>query len=139
MYTYCMETRGILGRLADNMTQVIAMGLLLAAAYGLWYIGAAGRAALWSGIWRTTVWVGLVAAIPWAARPFMKRLLETGTNWAGVAAVAVLVVADMIFARLLMTVWPDGFWTWVAALAAIAVAGTYNYLVLEYLAEQSGP
>jgi hypothetical protein len=37
-----------------------------------------------------------------------------------------------------MTGWPASFWGWGAALAALAVAGTYNYLVTEYLAEMSG-
>lgn len=138
MYTSVMETRGILGRLADNMAQILGLGLLLGLGFALWQIGADGRAALWSGIWRSIVWVVIVLAAPWGARPVMKRLMEAGTNWAGAGAVAALVLVDLIAAVLLMTVWPASFWAWVASLAALAIAGTYNYLVLEYLSEQTG-
>ena len=45
---------------------------------------------------------------------------------------------DLIAGRLLMQGWPSGGWGWTLSLAALALAGAYNYLVTEYLAEQTG-
>ncbi len=133
-----MERPGILGRVVDHMAHIVGTIVVLVAVFALWRMGESGRAALWSGIWRTIAWVVIVAGLPWALRPFMKRLMEQGTNWAGAAAVGGLVLADIVVACLLMTVWPASFWGWVAALAVLGAAGTYNYLVLEYLSEQTG-
>ena len=57
---------------------------------------------------------------------------------AGVVLLGVLTLVDAIVGLILMQGWPRGGWSWLAALAALAVAGLYNYLVAEYLAEKAG-
>ena len=37
-----------------------------------------------------------------------------------------------------LEVYPNGGWFWFACLAALSLAGTYNYLVTEYLSEMAG-
>jgi hypothetical protein len=136
-----METTGgggILGRLGEKVLGWVALGLLIFLGIAIWRAGPEWRAAMWSGIWRTTAWVVIAAALPWIARLFIRRIVEVGSNWAGVGLLAALLAINVIAGLLLMTGWPAGFWGWVAALAALAVAGTYNYLVTEYLAEMSG-
>jgi hypothetical protein len=135
-----METPGggILGRLSERMLGWVALGLLIFLGIAIWQAGPEWRAAMWSRIWRTAVWLAIVGAVPWSAKLYIGRILELGSNWAGVVLLAGLVVIDVIAALLLMTGWPVGFWGWFAGLAALAVAGTYNYLVTQYLAEMKG-
>jgi len=134
-----METpAGIFGRLAERVLGWIALALLLAAGWAIYQMPGATKAAIWSGLWRTVVWFGVAAAIPWSGRLFMRRVLEIGSNWAGLALLAALTAADLVAALVLMTGWPTGGWAWAAALLALAAAGTYNYLVTEYLAEAAG-
>ena len=133
-----METPGggILGRLGEKVLGYIALGLLVAGGAALWR-SPETAAAIWNGVWRTAVWLVIAAALPWITRLFVSRILEIGSNWAGVILLACLVLADAIAGVLLLSGWPSG-WGWVAALAALAVAGTYNYLVTEYLSQQAG-
>lgn len=135
-----METPGggMLGRLGERILGWIALALLVLVGVAIWRMGPAGRAALWSGIWRTGAWLVLAAGLPWAARLGMGRLLELGTNWAGVALLAALAAADALAGVVLMGGLPGSGWGWLAALAALAVAASYNYLVCEYLAERAG-
>jgi hypothetical protein len=129
---------GILGKLGDKILTMIALALVLLGAYALYRLGPEGRGALWAGIVNTIAWVVIAAAVPWSSKAFIRRLLATGTNWAGVAAIAAYTLVDLIAGRVLMGGWPASGWGWVAGLAALAVAGSYNYLVTEYVAEQAG-
>lgn len=134
-----METAsGILGRLGEKVLGWIALGLLVAIAIAIYQTPAATKAAIWAGIWRTCVWVAVVAVVPWSATLFISRIMEAGTNWAGVGLIAAVTVIDLVLGVLLLTSWPGSVWTWLAALGAIGVAGTYNFLVAEYLADRSG-
>lgn len=134
-----METAsGILGRLGEKVLGWIALGLLVAVGIAIYQTPAATKAAIWAGIWRSAVWVGAAAVLPWTARLFIGRILEAGTNWAGVGLVAALTAVDLLVGVLLLTGWPGSVWAWLAALGALGVAGTYNFLVAEYLADRSG-
>jgi hypothetical protein len=129
---------GILGRLGEKFLGWIALGLLILLGIGIWQMGPTGRAAVWSGIWRTLMWIAIAGGLPWLSRLFVRRILEIGSNWAAVIVIAAYTLVDAILGLVLMGGLPGGGWSWLAALAALAVAGTYNYLVNEYLAEMSG-
>jgi len=134
-----METGGgMLGRLAEKTLGWVILGLLVAAGIGIWQAGPEWRALMWSRIWRTAVWVVIVAAAPWSGRLYIRRVLAWGTNWGGVGLLAGLLAVDLVAAGLLMTGWPGSVWSWLAGLAVLALAGTYNYLVTEYLSETIG-
>lgn len=135
-----METTGggILGRLGEKMLTWVGLALLIFLGIAIWRMPAETKAAIWSGIWRSAVWVAIAAAAPWSAKLFIRRILEAGTNWTGVGLLAGLIAVDLVAALLLMTGWPAGLWSWLAALGVLAVAGTYNYLVTEYLSEMAG-
>lgn len=128
----------MLGRLTERILGYVALALIALAAVALWRMGPEGRGALWEGAWRTALWLALAAALPWSARFFMGRILEVGANWAGAALIAALTGLDLGIGVFLMRGLPDSGWGWVAGLAALAVAGTYNYLVAEYLSERAG-
>lgn len=129
---------GILARVGEHLLKWVGFLAIIALALGIYFMGSSGRAALWAAIWRTTAWLVFVAALPWLSRLFIRRLLEVGSNAAGAGLLAGLIAADILVGALLLTAWPGGFWSWLAAIAAVAVAGAYNYLVAEYLAEQAG-
>ncbi len=135
-----METTGggILGKLGDKLLTLIGLALLILVGISLWRMGPDGRVALWNGIWRTAVWLALAATVPWISRLFITKVLEFGSNWPGVVLIGVVTLVDLIAGRLLMQGWPSGGWGWTLSLAALALAGAYNYLVTEYLAEQTG-
>ncbi len=135
-----METPGggILGRIGERVLSWIALGGLIALGAGIYWMDSGTKLAIWNGIWRTAAWLVIVAGLPWVARLFIRRILEMGSNWAPMVMIAAFVVIDAIAGAVLMSGLPTGGWSWVAALAALAVAGTYNFLVAEYLAEQAG-
>lgn len=135
-----METSGggILGRLGEKVLGWIALGLLILLGVGIWQMGPEGRGALFGAIWRTLFWIALTAGLPWLSRLFIRRVLAVGSNWAGVTLIAVYTLVNAVVGIILVGGFPGGGWGWLAALAALAVAGTYNYLVNEYLAEMAG-
>lgn len=134
-----METQGgILARLGEKVLGWIALGLLILLGIGIWQMGPEGRGALWGGIWRTALWLIVATALPWSARLFITRLLEISSNWAGVGLIAALTLVNLVLGLILMQGLPNGVWGWLAALTALAIVATYNYLVAEYLAEQAG-
>lgn len=128
---------GILGRLGEKILGWIALGVLILIGVWIYWIGAAGRDELWNWIWRTALWLALVAAVPWTAKLFIQRILELSSNWAGAGVLAVFTALDVVVGALLVLRWPTGWW-WLATLALVGVAGVYNYLVTEYVSEQAG-
>jgi hypothetical protein len=135
-----METPGggILGRLTERVLGYVALGLVALGGIAVYRMGPEGRTAIWETIWRTATWLAISAVLPWTARLFMGRLLEIGSNWVGVALIAGLTLLNLVAGVCLLTAWPAGGWQWTAALVALALAATYNYLVTEYLADQAG-
>ncbi|RMF79647.1 MAG: hypothetical protein D6744_08920 [Planctomycetota bacterium] len=130
--------RGILGGVAERVLAAVALLLVLFVGYQIYQIPASQKAFIWSVIWRSTMWVVLAAAAPWSLKFFIKLLLEKGTNWAGVGAIAALTFVDILIGFFLLTGWPTSGWAWLAIVVALGVMTTYNYLVAEYLAEMAG-
>jgi len=226
-----METSGgILGRLSEKVLGWIALALLILIGVAIWQMDPVLRTSIWQGAWRTVFWVVIAAALPWSARFFIRRVLDVGSNWAGVSLLAALLVVDLGAGLLLLSGCeatvearrqevvreaedegaaanenplpasvPDstdvgdvvrdkladvaegaadvarqaaerlraeneppaseteteavaaetgvteegedrghGGWVWFACVAALALAGTYNYLVTEYLSDMAG-
>jgi hypothetical protein len=117
---------------------LVALALVVLGGIALYRMDPHTRQAIWAGIWRTALWVVIAGGLPWVARFFIRRLLEFGSNWAGVALLAGFTLVDAAVGLLLINGWPSGGWGWVASLSALALAGLYNYLVAEYLSEQAG-
>ena len=129
---------GILGRLGEKILGWVALGLLVLAAYGVYRMGPEGRGAVLSAAGRTVGWIAFVALLPWISRFFVKRLLSVGENWVGLLLIGGLLVVDVLVGLWLLGGLPTGVWSWIVSLAAIGVAGAYNFLVCEYVAERYG-
>lgn len=131
-----METPGgILSRLSEKVLGWVALAVVVLIAIAIYQMPAATKSAIWSGLWRSTLWVALVAALPWLGRLVIRRLVQTGTNWAGVALIGGFTLAQALLGMLLMTSWPSGGWGWFVAIGALALATIYNFLVADYLAD----
>lgn len=126
---------GMLGRVGEKVLGYIALALLVLGGIAIYQVPAETKGAIWSGVWRTAAWLVFSAVWPWVTWLFIRRIAELGTNLAGLVLVGGLLVGNLIVAALLMTGWPAGAWSWLLGLTLLALAGTYNYLVAEYLAE----
>ncbi len=129
---------GILGRLSEKVLGWIALALVALGAVAFYQTPAATKAALWSTVWRCAAWLVITGVLPWASRFVLGRVLEAGSNWAGVGLLGALLLLNILSGLLLMTGWPQGAWTWMLVLGMLALAGTYNYLVAEYLTQMRG-
>ena len=118
---------GILGRLSEKVLGWIALVLLILLGIAAYQIGWAGWAMIWTALWKTVVWMAIVGAIPWSSRLFIDRILETGSNWASAVVLVAFVLIDVVVSLVILDGLPSGVWAWVAALAALGVAGGYNY------------
>ena len=76
--------------------------------------------------------------LPWLTRLGIRRLLEIGENWVGLLVIVGLTLIDLGLGVWLLGGLPSGVWGWLLGLAALGVAGIYNYLVAEYVAERYG-
>ena len=134
-----METGGgMFSRISERFIGWIILGLLVLIGVAIWRMPAETRDAIVGGILRAAAWAVIAAITPWSTWFIIRRVAESGTNWAGVALLAGLTLVNLIAAWALMTGWPVGGWGWFAGLATLGVTATYNYLVTEYLAQQSG-
>jgi hypothetical protein len=139
-----METTGggMLARLSEKAVGWLILAGIVALGFAIYQMPSETKWTIWNGIWKTIVWVVLAAALPWSARLFLSKVLEFGSNWAGVVLIGVLIGAfvaiELLAGLLLMGGLPSGGWGWIAALGALLLAGTYNYLVTEYLADTVG-
>ncbi len=132
------RTPGLLSRIAERVLSWVALGLLIALGWAIYSMAPETRQAILAGIWRTIVWLVVVAAVPWSAKLYITRVLEAGSNWASLALIVALTAVDALAGVLLLTGWPGGLWSWLAAITALGCAAAYNYLVAEYLAETAG-
>jgi hypothetical protein len=129
---------GMASRIVERLLSFLAIALVVALGVWVYRLGPDGRQAVWSAAWRGVVWLAIVAAAPWSGRVFIRRLLEMGSNWAPLAFLGVVLIADVMVGVLLLTAWPASAWGWLLALGALGVAGSYNYLVAAYLADEFG-
>ena len=135
-----METTGggMLARLSEKAFGWVILAGIVALGFAIYQMPSETKWTIWNGIWKSIVWVVLAAGLPWSARLFLSKVAEFGSNWAGVVLLGVFVTIDLVVGLLLMGGLPSGGWGWTAALAALLLAGTYNYLVTEYLADTVG-
>jgi hypothetical protein len=66
----------------------------------------------------------------------VRRVLEAGANWVPLALLAGLTLVDVLLALYLFGR-PSGGWSWLLTIGVAALAATYNYLVVEYLAQMA--
>lgn len=133
-----METSGggILGRLSEKVLYLIAIAALVLIGFGIWDMGPQGRQAALNWLWNAVVWLVVALGLPWSAKLYIRRVLDAGANWVGLGLLAGLTLFDMLLGFFLFG-WPAGGWSWLLGIGVAALAATYNYLVVEYLAQMA--
>lgn len=124
--------------MAERVLSGVAFVIVIAIGWSIYQMPAATKKAILAGIWYTIVWLVLSGALPWSTKLFVTRILELGSNWAGVALIGGFTLINIVLGLVFLGGFPSGGWSWFASLGAIAVVGTYNYLVTEYLADMAG-
>ncbi|MFH1746763.1 MAG: hypothetical protein ABIG44_06925 [Planctomycetota bacterium] len=129
---------GFVGRLFEKVITWVVLAILLCVGFTLYKLGATGRQALMDALWKSTLWILVVAALPWSFQLFKARILEMGVNWVGLVVLGAFVLVDIIVGLILLGGAPPGLWPWLATLAVLGLATAYNFLVTEYISEQAG-
>lgn len=91
--------------------------------------------ALWENIKGVLVWLGFAAVLPWATFFVPTKVVKMESNAAGAAMLGGYLFVDMIVAFWLSGWSINGVLTWGVVLLGFLVAGIYNFLACDYLAE----
>ena len=125
--------------LQSTLGKVITAGLALgvvALAIGWWRMEEATQAAVLGGVGSTLAWLLVVLALPWAGFLAVGWVGRQDSNAAGVALVAGITLAEF---ALLLYLFGGGFGGglgWAFAAAGTLVAGAYNLLACDWIAEK---
>lgn len=92
---------------------------------------------LWHVIKGSLVWLGFVAVLPWALFFAPGMVLKTGSNLAAAAMLVVYLILDILMALWLAGWHIQGTLTWGVVILGFLVAGVYNFMVCDFLAEHA--
>jgi FtsH-binding integral membrane protein len=124
--------KSITGKVAGGIVSLCVM----AAGISWWRSDVATRQMLISGAGKIAAWFGIILIVPWASFFLIGRVAKRESN----AAAAMLVVGYTILEAVLLAYlfnWNFGGATaWTFAAAAVLLAGVYNLLVCDWIAEK---
>lgn len=116
-------------------------GLLLGvvmAGIAWWRLDDDRQGAILSGLGRLLAWGTLVLASPWAGWPVVGWVARRQSNAAGaVLVIGLTLVEALLLAVLLGSRLTGGAAGWTAFAAAVVVAGLYNLLICDWIADRS--
>jgi hypothetical protein len=114
---------------------VVALAVV-AAAISWWRMDPQTRHMLLSGTGKIVGWFFLVLAVPWASFFVVGRVARVEHNAAGAALVAGYTAAEAALLAWLFDWSISGPTAWVFFLAATLLAGVYNLLTCDWIAEK---
>jgi hypothetical protein len=114
---------------------VVALAVV-AAAISWWRMDPQTRHMLLSGTGKIVGWFFLVLAVPWASFFVVGRVARVEHNAAGAALVAGYTAAEATLLAWLFDWSISGPTAWVFFLAATLLAGVYNLLTCDWIAEK---
>ena len=112
---------------------VLAVAVILVIIW-YWRLPLEDRDALWATVRGTLLWLGLVAALPWALFFVPARIVRMESNVASAAMLVGYLVVDFAFALYLMGGFPAGGWHRAILVLGLLCAAVYNLIVCEFLA-----
>ena len=115
---------------------VLAVAVILVIIW-YWRLPLEDRDALWAMVRGTLLWLGLVAALPWALFFVPARIVRMESNAASAAMLAGYLVVDFGFALYLMNGFPAGGWHRAILVLGLLGAAVYNLIVCEFLAQRA--
>jgi hypothetical protein len=107
-----------------------------AGAISWWQMDPASRQAILSGAGRLAAWFGVVVFLPWAGFFLIGRVARLESNAAGAALVLGFTAAEAAVLAWLFDWSIAGATAWVFYAAAVLVAGVYNLLTCDWIAER---
>ncbi|HEY1921992.1 MAG TPA: hypothetical protein VGG44_04445 [Tepidisphaeraceae bacterium] len=124
--------KSITGRI---VTGLVALGVV-AAAISWWQMDESTRQMLVSGTGRIFAWLGVVLALPWASFAVIGWVARMESNAAGGALIALYSIAEVLLLAWLFHWHMPNPAAWTFLLLGGLVAGVYNLLVCDWLAEK---
>ncbi len=124
--------KSITGRI---VTGLVALAVV-AAAISWWQMDESTRQMLVAGAGRILVWLGMVLIWPWASIAIIGWVSRMESNAAGGLLVGVYSLAEVILLAWLFNWHIFGPAAWTFLLLGGLVAGVYNLLVCDWLAEK---
>jgi hypothetical protein len=124
--------KSITGRI---VTGLVALGVV-AAAISWWQMDESTRQMLVSGTGRIFAWLGIVLVLPWASFAIIGWVARMESNAAGGGLVAIFSIAEVILLAWLFHWHMPNPAAWTFLLLGGLIAGVYNLLVCDWLAEK---
>lgn len=115
---------------------IVALAVV-AAAISWWRMEPETRHMLLSGTGKILAWFFFVVAVPWAAFALVGRVARLGSNAAGGALVLAITLVEAMVLAWLFDWSIAGGTAWVFFLAATLLAGVYNLLACDWIAERA--
>lgn len=124
--------KGIGGKIVGG---VVALAVI-ASAISWWQMDPASRHAILSGAGKIAAWFGVVLLVPWASFFLIGRVAKRESNSAGAALVLGYTAVEAGVLAWLFDWSIAGATAWVFYAAAVLVAGVYNLLSCDWIAEK---
>jgi hypothetical protein len=123
-----------------TVTGKVAAGLaglaVVAGGISWWQMGPDARHAVVSGVGKILAWLGVVLLLPWATFFLIGRVARAESNAAGAALVLSYCAIEAGILAWLFDWSISGATGWVFYAAAVLVAGVYNLLTCDWIAEK---
>jgi hypothetical protein len=116
-------------------TGVVALAVI-AGAVSWWQMEPATRHAIVSGAGKIAAWFGCVLLIPWASFSLIGRVARMDSNGAAAALVGAITLVEAAVLAWLFGWSVGGATAWVFYAAAVLLAGVYNLLACDWIAEK---
>jgi hypothetical protein len=114
---------------------IVALAVIAAAVS--WYqMDAATRQMLVGGAGKIFAWLGVVLVFPWATFFLIRIIAEKDNNVAGAALVFGYTVLEFVLLAWLFGFHAPGATAWVFLLLGALLAGVYNLLACDWIAEK---
>jgi hypothetical protein len=124
--------KSITGRI---VTGLVALGVV-AAAISWWQMDESTRQMLVSGTGRIFAWLGIVLILPWASFAIIGWVARMESNAAGGGLVAIFSIAEVLLLAWLFHWHMPNPAAWAFLLLGGLIAGVYNLLICDWLAEK---
>jgi hypothetical protein len=117
------------------VTGLVAVGVI-AAGISWWQMDPATRQALVSGTGRILAWFGIMLVWPWASFAIIARVAKLESNLAGGLLVGAYTIAETVLLAWLFHWHMPNATAWTFLLLGGLVAGVYNLLICDFIAEK---
>jgi Na+/H+-dicarboxylate symporter len=117
------------------VTGLVALGVI-AGAITFWRMDPASRQALLNNTGKILLWLGVVLAWPWVSFAIIARVARLESNAAGGVLVAAYTLLELALLAWLFHWHVAGASRWTFFLLGGLIAGVYNLLVCDWIAEK---